>query len=373
LTRKQAEAELRRLIATVEPGPVVRGDALTIGELGHRYLNDPEGPTRKKATVTAVESILRVWLEPFFGNRDVRKITETEVRDLMGMMRDGRRPGARQRGDRRYGRKVGPKSIRNYIGTLSALLGYAEQHRWIAANVAKRVKLPQKPEHSDIRWLDPVEVRALAAATESGPYEAIDRALYLTAAMTGLRQGEIVALRWKDVDWPAARIRVRQNYVLGEFGTPKSRRSTRSVPMADEVGAELDRLSAVAPSTAGDALVFADPLTGGPLDKAAILRRYHRALKAAALDESHRFHDLRHTFGTRMAAAGVPMRTLQEWMGHRDIETTQRYADYAPSAHEAELVATAFGTESLHGQLGADAERSQLHDHIRRPHWSTSW
>ncbi len=54
--------------------------------------------------------------------------------------------------------------------------------------------------------------------------------------------------------------------------------------------------------------------------------------------QSHRFHDLRHTFGTAMAAAGVPMRTLQEWMGHRDIETTQRYADYAPNAREAELV-----------------------------------
>jgi integrase len=56
----------------------------------------------------------------------------------------------------------------------------------------------------------------------------------------------------------------------------------------------------------------------------------------------HRFHDLRHTFGTAMAAAGVPMRTLQEWMGHRDIQTTQRYADYAPRTRDAELVAAAF-------------------------------
>ncbi len=88
--------------------------------------------------------------------------------------------------------------------------------------------------------------------------------------------------------------------------------------------------------------MFPDPRTDGPLSKAAILRRYRRALKAARLEESHRFHDLRHTFGTRMAAAGVPMRTLQEWMGHRDIETTQRYADYAPSAHEAAFVAAAF-------------------------------
>ncbi len=71
-----------------------------------------------------------------------------------------------------------------------------------------------------------------------------------------------------------------------------------------------------------------------------------RALKAAGLDEGHRFHDLRHTFGTAMAAAGVPMRTLQEWMGHRDIQTTQRYADYAPRTRDAELVAAAFSSGS---------------------------
>ena len=115
--------------------------------------------------------------------------------------------------------------------------------------------------------------------------------------------------------------------------------------MADAVGGELERLFRASSRHADDDLVFADPHTGGPLDKAAILRRYRKALAAAKLDGARRFHDLRHTFGTRMAAAGVPMRTLQEWMGHRDIETTQRYADYAPSPHEAALVAAAFGEE----------------------------
>ena len=55
-----------------------------------------------------------------------------------------------------------------------------------------------------------------------------------------------------------------------------------------------------------------------------------------------RFHDLRHTFGTQCAAAGVPMRTLQEWMGHRDFATTMIYADYAPGAHEANMIERAF-------------------------------
>lgn len=241
---------------------------------------------------------------------------------------------------------MGPKSIRNYIGTLSALLGFAERKGWLPTNVARRVDLPAAPRHEEIRFLEQVEITALAGAATPGAYKAIDRALYLTAAMTGLRQGELVALRWRDIDWAAGRIRVRQNHVLGEFGTPKSKRSSRSVPMADAVAAELDRLSTARGDDPPDALVFADPSTGAPLDKSAILRRYRKALKAALLDEAHRFHDLRHTFGTRMAAAGVPMRTLQEWMGHRDIETTQRYADYAPSTHEAAFVEAAFGRTS---------------------------
>jgi integrase len=69
-------------------------------------------------------------------------------------------------------------------------------------------------------------------------------------------------------------------------------------------------------------------------------------LAGGAGEYSHRFHDLRHTFGTAMAAAGVPMRTLQEWMGHRDIATTERYADYSPHKREAEMVAAAFAREA---------------------------
>jgi integrase len=170
--------------------------------------------------------------------------------------------------------------------------------------------------------------------------------VFLTAAMTGLRKGELLALRWRDVDWPAARVRVRRNYVRGEFGTPKSRRSTRSVPMADEVAGELDRLFQQSRHQADDDLVFAHPVSGGPLPPANVMRRMRAALKAAGLDSSHRFHDLRHTFGTRMAAAGVAPRTLQEWMGHKDLATTQIYSDYMPSMREAEMVAEAFKRET---------------------------
>jgi integrase len=114
-------------------------------------------------------------------------------------------------------------------------------------------------------------------------------------------------------------------------------------------------------------LVFAHPLLGHPLDRSKLLKRFKAAIKRAGVGQFEevvkdgktelrpltRFPDLRHTFGTRMAAAGVPMRTLQEWMGHRDLKRTLIYADYAPSVHEAKWVNRAF--EGGGGQLEAPA------------------
>jgi integrase len=159
-------------------------------------------------------------------------------------------------------------------------------------------------------------VDALIAHLPQSPFIEIDRVLFLVAALTGLRKGELVALRWRDVDLSAQRVRVRRNYTRGAFGVPKSRRSARAVPLTHEAARALEALHARSKRKADDDLVFAHLMTGGVLAKSNVSRRMRAALKAAGLDETHRFHDLRHTFGTRAAAAGVPMRTLQEWMGH---------------------------------------------------------
>jgi integrase len=99
-----------------------------------------------------------------------------------------------------------------------------------------------------------------------------------------------------------------------------------------------------------------------------VLRRFKAATKRAGLGE-RRFHDLRHTFGTRMAATpGVSLRSLQEWLGHRDLATTLIYADYAPAEREAELVERAFaavGTKpgTKLGENGKDTEGPSPHEH----------
>jgi integrase len=154
----------------------------------------------------------------------------------------------------------------------------------------------------------------------------------------------------RDIDWTAGVVRVRRNYTRGEWGTPKSRRSSRAVPLADRAAAELERHFQRSAYCTDDALVFCHPHTGNPYDASKLRKRFYDAMAAAGMkDRCGRsggitFHSLRHTFGTRMAAVGVPMRTLQEWMGHRDFTTTLVYADFAPDpAGGAAFAERAFG------------------------------
>ncbi len=194
-------------------------------------------------------------------------------------------------------------------------------------------KFPQR-RSGDIEVFSPEEVWALVRAAVGEQ----DAAIFLTAAFTGLRMGELLALRWRDVDFAGATIRVRASYYNGQLTTPKSGK-VRAVPLAPDVAAALARLGGREHWVGDDDLVFAGEV-GGYLDGSALRRRYKLALGAAALRRL-RFHDLRHTFGTRMIGL-ADIRRVQEWMGHADIQTTMRYLHYAPRAEDAELVAKAF-------------------------------
>ena len=333
LTRTQAETKLAQLIGATDTTTPAVGEQLTVAQVGERYLQHAQRRGRKPSTVSNIESELRVHLVPYFTDKAINIITTRDISDFVAALET---------------RGLAPKTIRNIIGNLSALCNFAKspQRQWLHANPCDGAELPAVADGGEIRFLALDEIELLVEHARPGIFHHIDRALYRTAAMTGLRRGELLALRWCDVDWLAQRVRVRQNYVRGQFGTPKSKRSTRSVPMALAVAAELERLSQTSRFTDDDDLVFAHPATGKPMYVAGIARRMRKALKAAQLDDTHRFHDLRHTFGTQCAAAGVAMRTLQEWMGHKHITTTQRYADYAPSSREADMIAAAFARET---------------------------
>jgi integrase len=114
--------------------------------------------------------------------------------------------------------------------------------------------------------------------------------------------------------------------------------------MADRLARELELHSQRTVYRTDDDLVFCHPHTGNVLDPSKMRKRFGEAITRAGVREIT-FHELRHTFGTQMAAAGAPLRAIQEWMGHADAKTTEIYRHYAPDpTNGAQLVERAFST-----------------------------
>lgn len=167
-----------------------------------------------------------------------------------------------------------------------------------------------------------------------------DAALYRVAAYTGLRQGELRALRWRDVEFAGHNVHVRRNLPAnGDEKVPKSK-VVRSVPLIDQAAAALDGLSRRGYLTGPDDHVFVSA-TGGPLDDTDMRDGFYAALEAAELGHLREqedpivFHDLRHTFGT-LAVQVWPVTDVQAFMGHRNIATTMRYVHHVPKHDAAE-------------------------------------
>ena len=325
ITRTQAEKRLRDLMATVQ---VTSDPEVTIAIAGQALLTRLEAKGSAKSHLETVESHLRVHLVPFFKQKPIDRITDSDVTRLLARLN-------------RLGRK--PKTIRNIASTLHSVFELAIRRRWITLNPCKLVDLPAVPQSAEVRFLTQEELIAVVEHGVAGSrFELVDRPLYLMAAMTGLRQGELLGLRWIDLDLRALKVRVRQSYVRGEFKAPKSRRGVRGVPLADRLVDALQVLAEHSEFIDENDLVFGHPVTGDPLDRSKLRKRFRKASDRAGV-RTVRFHDLRHTFGTRIAASGeVSLRTLQEWMGHRDARTTLIYADYQPSEHESAMIARAF-------------------------------
>jgi integrase len=148
-----------------------------------------------------------------------------------------------------------------------------------------------------------------------------DAALYTVAGFTGLRQGELRALRWKHIRFADRTIVIVAGMSAGKDSSTKSGK-WRAVPLPREAFVVLDQLSRREWFTSLEDYVFCGP-AGGPLDDSALRRRYNSARDAAGLPPLP-FHHLRHTFAT-LAIRGLDPATVQSLLGHSKITTTERY------------------------------------------------
>jgi integrase len=351
LTRNQAERELRRRMDS--DVVVASADRRTLGEVGERYVDHLEHVMeRKPSTVQDYRGYLKRHLAPFFGDGPIDKIGPPKVESYL----------KRKRSD-----GLSSKTVQNHLNFLHGLFRYAIRRKWAQINPVEHVDRPTKNRSPDrrIRFLRVAELEAVVRAVPDDLLGRVERALYLTAAMTGLRQGELLGLRWIDIDWLAGRIRVADNFTRGRLGSPKSHEA-RSVPMADRVARALELLFQSSAYRSENDLVFCHPETGNPYDPSKLRERFYDAMRAVGM--GHRvgrnggitFHALRHTFGTQMAANGAPLRSIQEWMGHADSKTTEIYRHFAPDpTNGAQFVDRAFSPEPEDRRCLAGARRGE--------------
>jgi integrase len=238
--------------------------------------------------------------------------------------------------------------VRNVIG---AAFSYGTRRGGLPSNPVRSTDKRREAQRPPLEVFTVEEVEQLAQALADGLHrergrdagvadDLQDAELVRVAAYTGLRQGELRALRWRDVGENV--ITVSRALSAGvESGTKGGR--VRHVPLVPQAKAALDRLRERGDFTAADELVFCSWL-GRPLDASALVSRFKRARDAAGL-RPLRFHDLRHTYGSLLAQAGVDVLSIKSAMGHSDLATTQRYLHARQASEQVDRFARAFAAD----------------------------
>ncbi|MBK8294603.1 MAG: site-specific integrase [Solirubrobacterales bacterium] len=227
------------------------------------------------------------------------------------------------------------RTIQLHLALLHGIFKRATRKKWIKSNPSSDVERVTFKSSGDFTVLTPAEVAAVSRAASSEQMST----MFTVAGFTGLRLGELRALRWADVNFTDRMIMVRRNHPNGGVERVPKSGKVRSVPMIDQAARALDALSRRPMFVETGDRVFPSA-TGGVLDDVPIRREFYAALKAAGLghlrDKSVPivFHDLRHTFGT-LAAGLWPLFEVQGYMGHADIQTTMIYVHHVPKVEAA--------------------------------------
>jgi integrase len=177
-----------------QPSETSRGDRVTIAEAGEELGRRLEVRGRKKSHRLTVASDLRNHIDPFLAAKPLEQIEPRDIERYIALKL----------------RTLSPKTVRNHLGTMHSVFELGLRMGWCERNPVKLADRPViKTTETRIKFLDQPELeKLLAVSYPADAFGSIEPTLYLTAAMTGLRQGELIGLRWRDVDLDARRVRV---------------------------------------------------------------------------------------------------------------------------------------------------------------------
>ena len=299
-TRRKAMQVLSQRLRLINSG---EARAQSIRKFGEFVKNDWMPvilPTLKYATQKHYRYMIDVHLIPAFGETQLRELTREELQKFLS---------------RKLSSGLSWETVHHFKCGLSKILGAAEEWGCITENVAQKTKLPRRQHGAERIVLTPIQVRDLAA-TLSEPV----RSFTLLLVLTGLRVGELLALRWGSVDLKARLLRVVETVYDGHFDKPKTKRGTRTIPIGTDT-AEI--LAARCPAAVDPrALIFATR-EGLPLNRWNLLRKHlKRAAKKLGLP-GVTWHLLRHSHATMLDVVGTPIGTMQSLLGHSTPEITR--------------------------------------------------
>ncbi len=208
-------------------------------------------------------------------------------------------------------------TLRKILVTLGQILSYGVRHKYLDHNPLREAERPRGQDKENtfhqeesVRILTPSQLQAFLGQVESQKY----RTLFMLAIFTGARQGELLGLKWGDVDWANCQINIQRTFNKGRFFSPKTKTSNRKVDLGPTVITELKKWRLACHQNDFD-LVFPNG-SGGPINYSNMVgRHFLPALEGAGLPRI-RFHDLRHTYASLLIEQGENLKYIQTQLGH---------------------------------------------------------
>ena len=299
-TKREARQLLNNLLRKINSGEHRPQAVLTFKSFVEDHWRPDVYPKLKFSSKKSYDNMVNTHLMPVFGDAQLRLITKDLVQNFVT---------AKAKGDSSW------KTVKHIRTALGSILEAAVRDDLLTSNPVRKTRMPRCGPVEESTAISPESIRALLEALPEP-----SRSIATLLAMTGLRIGELLALRWQDIDFEKGFFSVKQTVYEGHFDVPKSKRSKRTLPLGPvcaQIFASLRKLG-VSPS----ALVFSTR-NGSPLSRRNLLNRQLKpACKALGLTEGD-WHWLRHAHATLLDSVGAPLGTVQALLGHASPEVTR--------------------------------------------------
>jgi len=368
-TKREAEAGMAQWLVEIERGTAVNTSKMTVGEYLQDWLATSARHRVRPTTFESYRKLVRSYILPVLGAVPLQKLTPAQVQTFYAAQLTEGRNGAKAKG-------LSPRTVRYLHAILHRALKEAVSLGLVARNVTDAVAPPKDRRRAVESWdVDDVQrfLDVAAGDRRFGP-------VWLVALHTGMRRGELLGLRWQDMDLDAGVLHVRQALSVVStddgpritFGEPKTHSGRRTIALDETCVAvlrehrarQIERRLALGPQWREGDLVFTNEF-GGPVDP---MNLYHRFVALAAKAGVPRIplHGLRHTHATLLMKHGVNPKVVAERLGHADITLTlSTYSHVLPQMQQqaADMFAAAIRregpTQGEEGKATRDAEEGE--------------